>query len=49
MDGPFGVHQLRLRKPQAGTAIVDFTMPDDTYGGTYFHMGLFINYAGGWG
>jgi hypothetical protein len=29
--------------------IIDFTMPDDTDGGSYFKMAIFLNYAGGWG
>jgi len=33
----------------SGSYIVDFTMPDDSLGGSYFHMGIFKNYSGGWG
>ncbi len=33
---------------QHGTVFVEYTQPDDLGGGSYFSLGLYLNYNGGW-
>ncbi len=48
MDGP-GADYGQPLVAQTGTLLVDYTMPDDTLGGTYFTMGIFFQDDAQWG
>jgi hypothetical protein len=47
MDGPAANYGGSL-VAQSGTLLVNFTMPDHTTGGTYFQLGVWLNYSGGY-
>lgn len=46
-DGPLATSGALVA--QNGTVIIYYTQPDDNGGGSYFQIGLYLNYAGGWG
>jgi hypothetical protein len=48
LDGPAAAFGSPL-PAQKGTMYVDYTLPDHSLGGSYFAIGIFIQYDGNWG
>lgn len=57
MDGPGWVQPYSAAsgygpgasEAASGTLLMDYTMPDNTFGGTYFQPAVWYNYPGNWG
>lgn len=48
LDGPDAAYGSPL-PAQTGTMYVDYTLPDHSLAGSYFALGIFIQYDGNWG